>query len=159
MAFEPIVPRQMKVDKLLEEMRNGVKKQAGFSNVQFGLTYKTWQHKPTFKEEFDESKKEMAGSALTSGEGSSQNPYPFITKGTSVRFARMTDNFSPKTTKRTIGSSSGKGGVLYIDKRRPLPGIEAREFEEEIAKREQPKFRKRMEKSIGVGAKKSGHSI
>lgn len=157
--FTPIKPGPLNVDKMLNALRNMVKKQAGFSNTQFGLTYKTWEHEPKFIEEFKETIKEMVGSALTSGEGSKENPYPFITKGTSVRFATMTPDFSPKSTKRTIGSGGGRGGVAYIDTRRPRPGIEAREFEEEIKKREQPKFEKRGQAAMDKAAAQSGHKI
>lgn len=159
MTFEEIRPNPIDIDDMLETIRRGVQRQAKFSNTQFGLTYKTWQHKPKFEECFDENNREMAGSALTSGRGSKNNPYPFVTKGTSVRYATMSGNFQPKSQPRVIGSSRGRGKVLVVDKRRPRPGIKAREFEQEIAKREQPRFKDRMERALGNAADDSGHAI
>ncbi len=159
MPFKPIVAKNLKPETMLKSLRKVDKAEAKFADIQFGLTYKTWEHKPTFKQDFKENSKQMVASTLTSGTGSKDNPYPFITKGTSVRFALMTDDFSPKSKVRVIGSGRGKGGVVYVDKRRPLPGIKGREFEPEIAKREQPKFEKRGQVALDEAAKKSGHSI
>jgi len=159
MAFQPIIAKPLKPDILLNALRKVDKAEAKFADTQFSLTYKTWSHKPTFTFDFKESSKQMAASTLTSGDGSRDNPYPFVTKGTSVRYATMTDDFSPKSTPKVIGSGGGSGGLLYVDKRRPRPGIKAREYEEEIAKREQPKFEKRGQKALDNAAKKSGHSI
>ena len=157
--FVPIVPKELNANQLLNGLRKVVKKQAGYSNTQFGLTYKTWQHKPDFKEDFNDKGNKLEGIASTSGEGSKDNPYPFITKGTPVRYATMTPDFSPKSRRRVIGSRGGRGGVAFINKNKPRPGIEAREFEEEIAKREQPKFETRAQKALDSAAKRSKHAI
>jgi hypothetical protein len=159
MAFEAITAKPLSPEVMLKALRGVAKKEADFANIQFALTYKSWSHKPSFAQGFKESSKEMEGFTLTSGDGSKNNPYPFVTKGTSVRYATMTPDFSPKSKVRTIGSGGGSGGVLYVDKRRPRPGIQAREFEEEIALREQPKFQKRGQVALDNAAKKSGHSI
>lgn len=157
--FEPIIAKPLPPKVLLGALRGVTKKEADFANVQFALTYKSWKHKPTFVKAFKENSKQMEGSTLTSGDGSKDNPYPFITRGTSVRYAIMTSDFSPKSTPRVIGSKGGRGGLLYVDTRRPRPGIHAREYEEEIAEQEQPKFQKRGQVALDNAAKKSGHAI
>lgn len=159
MSFKPIVAKNLPPEKMLKALRKVVKAEAKFADTLFGLTYKTWENKPTFFQDFKESSEQMVASTLTSGTGSKNNPYPFITRGTSVRFALMTDDFSPKSKVGFIGSGRGRGGVVYVDKRRPRPGIKARKYEEEIAKREQPKFEKRGQVALDGGAKTSGHSI
>lgn len=159
MAFEPIVAEPIKEETFLKAMSILAKQQAKFSDTQFGLTYKIWEHKPNFLQSVEEKRNQIIGSTLTSGDGSKDNPYPFVTRGTSVRFATMTPDFSPKSTPRVIGSKGGRGGVAYIDKRRPRPGIQAREFEPEIAEREQPKFIRRGQAALDRAAKRSGHSI
>lgn len=157
--FIPIAADLLDVDQLLDSLRKTAKDEAKFADTQFKLTYKTWKNQPKFEQDFTETTNEMVGSTLTSGEGSKKNPYPFITKGTSVRFATMTPNFVAKTTRRTIGSKAGRGGVAFVDKRKPRPGIEGREFEEEIAKREQPKFESRGQRNLDIAARRSNHAI
>ena len=149
----------LKVKAMWSELEQAVKEERDAADIEFSKTYSTWSHKPKFEKDFSSNSSQIIGSTLTSGDGSKDNPYPFVTKGTSVRYATMTDDFSPKSTKRVISSKGGRGGVLYVDKRKPRPGIEAREFEEEIAKREQPKFTKRMTAAMKKAASVSGHKI
>lgn len=158
--FTPINPKPFKPNRIQERLRKAVKKQATFSNKQFAKTYSTWDHKPEFEETFEETATQMVGSALTSGEGSRDNPYPFITKGTDKRYVVMTPDFVPKSTPRIIGSKRGRGGFSHFDPLfRARPGIKAREFEPEIAKREEPKFYKRIQKAMQQGAKDTGYLI
>lgn len=157
--FVPVVPKKLNEKAMLEPLRQLAKDEAKFADTQFALTYKTWEHKPSFRQGFMENIRQIEGFTLTSDAGSKDNPYPFVTKGTSVRYALMTPDFSPKTTPRIISSKGGRGGVLFVDKRRPRPGIKAREFEPEIAVREQPKFEKRGEKAMSKVRKVSGHAI
>lgn len=159
MPFTPINPKPFKPNRIQERLRKTVKGQAAFSNKQFAKTYSTWGHKPDFETTFEETANQMVGSALTSGEGSSENPYPFIVKGTQVRYATMTPDFVAKSTPRVIGSKAGKGGLAYVDTRKPRPGIKAREYEQEIARREEPKFYKRVQKAMSQGAKDTGYLI
>lgn len=159
MPFETIIPEPIDNKAMIARLVKLVKDETKLADRQFGLTYKTWENKPTFNQKVKESSKQIEGSTLTSDEGSKTNPYPFVTKGTSVRYALMTADFSPKSTPRIIGSKTGSGGVVYVDKRRPRPGIKARGYEPEIAKREQPKFEKRGEQAMKQVGKISGHSI
>ena len=55
--------------------------------------------------------------------------YLFLTRGTRVRYAVMSLDFMAKTTPRVLGAGPGRGGMVFVGKK-PLPGIEAREFEE-----------------------------
>ena len=71
----------------------------------------------------------------------------------------MTPDFVAKTKPRVIGSGQGRGGLAYVDTRRPRPGIEAREYEPEIAKRLKPRFEKYGQEAMERVARKSGHQI
>lgn len=157
--FLVISPKKLNTQVFKAALRNAVQKEIKAADKEFAKTYRTFRHKPDFKQSFDETPSTIEGATLTSGEGSTDNPYPFVTKGTSVRYATMTPDFEAKTTPRIIDSRTGKGGIAYIDTRKPRPGIEAREFEEEIAKAEQPKFRERAQAALNEAAKKSGHAI
>jgi hypothetical protein len=60
----------------------------------------------------------------------------------------MTPDFTPKTTPRVIRSGAGSGGVHYINKMRPRPGIEARQWDEVIAKEMREEFPKIAQQEI-----------
>lgn len=58
----------------------------------------------------------------------------FLARGTSVRYATMPFDFSPKTSYRVINSGPGGGGrdPLYVNTSEPKPGISARDIEEAV---------------------------
>lgn len=58
----------------------------------------------------------------------------WLNEGTDVRYALMSPDFVAKTVPGRLDSGSGAGGVLMIDMRHPRPGIEARNWTDEIAK-------------------------
>lgn len=158
MSFKPIIPKKPKLEdfKLLAE---AVEKTIDKADKEFTKTYKTFSHKPTFVKELEEGTAKIVARTTTSGEGSRQHPYPFIVKGTSVRYATMTPDFKAKTKPRVIGSGSGAGGVAYIDTRKPREGIEAREFDLEIAEQTKPKFVRNVKAAMRQIRKQSGHAI
>lgn len=165
--FTPIVAKSLNINEIIDELRAVTKREAKFADTQFGLTYKTFKHKPTFRQRFKETKNKVEASTLTSDEGSSDNPYPFM-KGTRPHIIRpvrakalvFRAGYTAKTTPRVIGSKSGgsSGPVVYAQEVRH-PGTKDREFEQEIAKREQPKFKRRGQKAIDDAARRSKHAI
>ena len=57
----------------------------------------------------------------------------FLNGGTSVRYATMTPDFVPKTSPNVLRSGPGAGGLAFVSKNVPNPGIEAREFDQSVA--------------------------
>jgi len=155
--FKAIIPKTAELDA--KPFIEAAKKTIDFADKQFAKTYKTWKHKPDFKTVIEEKRSAIIGSTTTTGEGSRDNPYPFITKGTKVRYATMTPDFIAKTKPRIIGSGRGRGGLAFVDTRRPKPGIKAREFEEEVFKKTEPVFIKATNKAMRIFVKKSGHQL
>ena len=51
-----------------------------------------------------------------------------------MRYAHMTPNFVPRTSPGSFSVGPKVGGVAFIDKSRPLPGIKARKWTIESAK-------------------------
>lgn len=94
--------------------------------VDFETTTRTWKRRPGF------GIKRKDGERLVSTDN---DVYLFLNDGTRVRYATMTANFSAKTRVRYIGSYVGRGGVAFISRKHPRPGIKARKFTEEIAKK------------------------
>lgn len=107
----------------------------------FKKTTRTWNHKPVFKQR-------KARHFLVASTYTNDRIYYFITRGTPIRRAVMTSDFRAKTSPRIIGSGRGRGGVAFISKKISRPGIKAREFDDEIAKRRQPVLVNRLDKAV-----------
>lgn len=90
----------------------------------FEKTTETWMDKPAF-----DVQKETGQRTI----GTDSQIYSYINDGTAVRYATMTPDFEAKTEPRVLGARAGSGGVLFVSRRVPKPGIRAREFDDVIA--------------------------
>ena len=66
------------------------------------------------------------------GDASGERKWLWLDEGTEVRYATMTHDFQAKTSHRELVSGVGRGGLYFVNKRWPKPGIDAREFDPEI---------------------------
>ena len=126
--------RQIKqaIDNALEETIKAIQ-------VDFNVTTQTFKH--------------GVGFAITRGAdwrqvATDDEIYGFLNYGTRVRYATMTPDFQAKTTPRIIASRSGSGGVMYVRKDRPRPGIKAREFDKTIAAKWAKEFPAQMNRAL-----------
>ena len=148
-----IAPKEFNIRAV--DFEPAIEKTLDSAAKKFDKTINTWKHKPEFKTEIiSEGDNYISGMYYTESD-----IYKFVSRGTRVRYATLTPDFKPKTKVGVIGSGPGKGGVLYIDTTKPRPGIKAREFEEEVAKRQSGFFRKRVDEQTKRIAKKSRHKI
>lgn len=152
-------PKPFKVQAITDALVEAVTEQTIEFDKQYKKTYRTWQHKPKFNNTVKATAKEIIGTTETTEAPSKSNPYPFVHSGTRVRYATMTPDFVAKTKVRVIGSGAGRGGVMFVDKRRPRPGIKARDFTDEIKKIETPKFLQRIKRALITSADKTGHLL
>lgn len=74
-----------------------------------------------------------------------------LNTGTLVRYATMTRNFIPKTTPGSLTSGQGQGGVSYVDRNVPRPGIEAREFDKTLREKHEKNFKKDIKAAVREG--------
>lgn len=107
-------------------------------NIQhdFNATIRTWSNKPTFI---------IVSSASNSGRitrviYTSHDNYYFINYGTRVRRAKMSADFSPKTTVGVIGSVGGSGHMLFFNRHLDFGPIQGRRFDLAIIKKWQPQI-------------------
>lgn len=73
--------------------------------------------------------------------------FMFLTRGTSVRYATMSSDFKPKTSKGVLRSGSGGGRrtPLFVDTAYPQPGIEPREIEELVKAKRQGQIKREIQ--------------
>ena len=82
--------------------------------------------------------------------------YRFLHDGTAERWAVMSDDWASQTTPHVLGSSPGRGVVVFRGRRTmgkagyqaPMPDIKAREWTQEIVAQDGTKFKDAMEKAI-----------
>ena len=113
---------------------------------EYDKTTATWVSRPQFATEIAVSDDEMSVQVSTT-----DNVYRFLHDGTKVRWAIMSSDFEPKTQPRILGSRPGRGTVVLRGKsvmKEPQPGIQARNWTQEIIKNEEKNFTKDMIKAL-----------
>jgi hypothetical protein len=115
----------------------------------FEATTRTWVNQPTF-------------TPVQTARGwqvqvNPAEPYKFVDRGTRVRFAFMSKDWKSKTKPGVIASFKGAGRVLFISRKRPRPGIQARNFTDTITKRMQARAANKIRQALsdtsyGAGA-------
>ena len=85
--------------------------------------------------------------------GTDDQIWKWLDRGTRVRYAHMTSDFEAKTTPDWVGSRPGAGGVAFIDKSKPLPGIEARNWSKLLTQKHMPKHKKRVQDAMRRAAR------
>jgi hypothetical protein len=140
------------------EALNELRKQGRAIKKDFERTTRTWDgDKPEF----------LMLISLTNGgptlviepNGPGSDKWGWLNEGTDVRYATMTPDFQAKTSPRVIDSRRGRGGLLFVNKNRPRPGIKARQWTQVIARKWKRPFKKAMEGAMIRGVKKTGHYI
>lgn len=127
----------------------------------------TWQEPVEFKTEV--SVGNAAGGALARKAAGSASGvsvevtttdarYKYLDEGTKVRYATMSRDFRAKTKPNSLNASRGRGKLLFVNKRRPRPGIKARNFTKLVHDKWQPEFRKAMQAALNEAGQASGHS-
>lgn len=95
----------------------------------------TWRHRPTFL-----VKRHYAGGDNYVLVYTTDIIFHYLDRGTSRRYATMTRDFRPKTAYRRIKSTTGQGGLAYVNPRVARPGIEARDITIEIREKHEDAF-------------------
>lgn len=168
-AFKAIKPAtKFKSSAFRTEMTDAANVMLPLVAADFNKAVATWKEKPKFIKRVVVGN--QAGGALakkvTGNAGgvmlevlTLSDIFRFLDEGTKIRYATMTKNFQAKTRPRHIGSVRGRGGLLFISRQRPRPGIKAREFTSTIHAKWQPRFFKAMQAALQRGAVKSGHAL
>lgn len=149
---------KLKVDPVRLELLNEMRKTGTAVRKDYQRTVRTWQgEKPEFAQAV--SLANGGPTLLIVVQGAGAKKWFWLDGGTKVRYATMSPDFKSKTVPRVLDSRAGKGRRLFVNKKRPRPGIEARMWTEMIAKKWRRPFKKRMEEAMVRGSKKTGHYL
>lgn len=114
----------------------------------------TWKGKPKFAQVVKASGTVVKLEVQISGAELNRKKYHWITKGTEIRYATMTHDFLPKTRVGGLQSGMGSGGLAYVSRRNPRPGIQARETDDIIRYVLDEDELRLIKRGIGEGLKK-----
>lgn len=123
---------------IIDAAKAGVKDGADIIEQSFEESQSTFNHKAHFDKDVQE---------FTAIVGTSDKPYIFVAAGTRIRYATMAPGYKPKTPPM-LPPGSGGGKVAYISRKRPRPGIKARNPQQDIAKRDGPKCAEAIQSRI-----------
>lgn len=143
--------RPMNINKAINVMAQTMKQTGVRKNIQqnFNPTVKEWTgDKPDFISEVEKGNEVILHQIRLEGPDKAVPKWFWLSFGTSVRYATMTPDFQSKTRPGTLKNRKGKGGVLFIDRSKPRPGIEARLWHEIIARAAKPVYVKDLMKAL-----------
>lgn len=163
LVWKAIKPQRLKDKSFRMTIYNKARAVGNAIKKDFEATTKTWNHKPSFT--VDVSTKGQGPAVLV---GTSDEIYTYVNEGTKphaifprkAKVLRFQGGYKAKTSPGNIGSSAGgaSGPTLF----RPFvqhPGTKARKFDEVIAKKWQPLFKKEMQAAMAEATRESGHAI
>lgn len=108
----------------------------------------------TFRQKFDVETRDRSSRSQINWHALIEHKiYFFVSGGTSVRYATMSQDWRSKTQPGRFAAGPGRGRVLFVNKRRPKPGIKARNFDKQIVKREEKPFERVVQAAIDAGVR------
>jgi hypothetical protein len=152
--FKVITPGPFHPQPILDGFYKAGEETIDEAEGEFLDTVEWWHNPVTFEKEFKTTSSGWVGKVKTNN-----LIYFFLAHGTSVRYATMTSDFISKTLPNWMASRAGRGGLAFIDRNQPRPGIEARNWDKVEAKKQQPLLLKRAKKNLEAGVKKCGHAF
>jgi hypothetical protein len=164
----PILPRPLNVSGIQQALIDGMRDVGQRIREEFEDTTKTWNHQPAWDPAFPIPRVGIDEISVTTetedqvygwlDQGTKKNyPIPTVPGVKSLAFPSQ---FIAKTSPGIIGSGVGfSGGDTVIRKQVIHPGVEARKFDETIAKNNKSNFKITMDQAMRIAAKGSGHSL
>lgn len=148
-VLKPILPEGDLVDvgSLKRELLRVRDEQAQIMVRDFKRTTSTWTKQPNFVQVV------IDGNDLIAAAGTDNRIYGYVTRGTRAHIIRprrakmlaFRVGYRAKTTPRTLGSRRGGASGAQVYAQLVLhPGTEARQFEEEIVRRRQKSFQRKV---------------
>lgn len=157
-TFKAITTKyKIKISALERGILDAAEKTQDIILKEYKAITRTWKHTVTFK---------VRGPFIRGGRvigevTTTDKIYNFVTGGTRAhiirprrKFLRFRTGYRSKTSPRVLGSTAGGSfGAFVLSRGVRHPGIKAREFEQEIARRHEPAHIKRVEAAIRKATK------
>jgi hypothetical protein len=164
-SFKALIPKKLATQGMIDPIRDACIKDAKAMAADLKKVTKTWEgDKPVIESEaklepYNVFPKAFTIVARPRPDGSKGYwKYVWLDLGTKVRYAVMGSPFVPKTRKGELNSWKGKGGMLFVSKKHPMPGIKARRFTLALRKKWEKPFKEHIQAALKKAAKASGHS-
>jgi hypothetical protein len=135
---------RLNIDKIQAAVQKSLDESALLIQTAFQLTVSTWADKPSFEITKTETSRVIR---------TSHRIYGFINSGTSVRYATMSPDFAAKSQAGFAGASAGRGGVAFVSREHPMPGIKARRFDKQIRDKYEPVVSAQFRQIIGAAVR------
>lgn len=147
-----IVPKEVMFDpvRFNRAISTAMDAAAEGMRIDFQVTTQTWKGHPPFYIQADGFKRVV---------WTDSRIYLFVSRGTRIRYATMTGDFIAKTKVGRIASGPGRGGVAFISRAHPRPGIKARRFEEVIAKKWIKNFPDLIQRAVNTEALRASRGL
>lgn len=156
-SLRPIVPKRPDVTALRNWPRVALQEYSSLAANLFEQSAHTW--KPEDQPEVavairQEGQERIIAYIVVEG-----RVYRFVSEGTDVRYATMSVDFAPKTQPGKIVAGRGSGRLRYVSRQVARPGIKARKFDAEIARRTAKDFKQIAERHLRQAVQESGHAL
>ena len=152
-AVKPGKPFQSSIFR--DEMKHAAETIRKDALADFKKTTGNWKHQPKF------SSRVIVGSVADGIQiqvGTDDKIWHYLDDGTKVRYAVMSPDWKSKTEPDVVGSFPGRGKRVFINKKRPRPGIKARNFTKHISKTTMQELQRETKNALARFARRSGHS-
>lgn len=161
-AFKSIKPAKFQAEAFQREFIKQAERIAPKMHADLKRPTMTWNPPVEFEEHIylgnrAAAEADKAGAGIAIQVTTDDKRFLFVDEGTKVRYATMSPDFVAKTKPKSLKAGKGRGRVLFVNKKKPRPGIKARGFSKLVAKKWNPLFRASMEEAMEAGARKSGH--
>lgn len=152
--MKPLLPKSMNVEQYGVTILAQLGKEAEQVDKLYQKTYNTWKKKPAFK-----TSSQLISGGAEAIVSTKDKKFIYLEKGTSKRWAVMSNPYITKTRAHVLGSRPGRGRTVVRGSRamrgKAMPGIKAREFSAEIIKRRSPIFLRGMRRTIRLAAERT----
>lgn len=161
----PILPQPLNRLAMLKQLQDGMEELGESIRDDFERTVKTWRDKPVF--EPIHNKVLLVGANIMRVESVTEDlTYKYVAKGTKphtivprrAKMLRFPGTFVPKTVPGLIDSGSGfSGPPIEYRNRVEHPGVQARNFDVEIKRKQEANAKQIMGAAILLAASSSRH--
>lgn len=140
---------------VVQSVSKAVDKEMDIIERLFDKATSTWstKNKPVWKRV-----QRLGGNNFKATLSTRSTPFAYIETGTKERWARMDPRFRAKSKPRVIGASPGAFPRPIMrgrsNMKRARPGIKAREWRDEIARRREGPASKRIYRAINIGLRR-----